>query len=115
MRINGLKHVGVVLLITWAVGAIADGLTVEQYQKVRDDPRIRSYISGIGEGILYANESLELDKTTRLYCPPSNLALNVDNEYQMIDATLKSNPTLPKTTSIAAIIVEAMRKTFPCK
>ena len=102
-------------LLNVTTSSLAGDLTVEQYQKTRDDPRIKSYLSGVGQGIHFANIELKREGKPRLYCPPDELLLNVGNIYQMIDATLESNPTLPKTTFVTAIVLLKLQQTFPCK
>ncbi len=109
------KALAASFLFNVATAAIAGDLTVGEYQKYRDEPRIESYLSGVSQGIHYANSLLKLERKPRLYCPPDKLSLNVENVYQMIDATLKSKPTLPKTSSITGIILINLQQTFPCK
>src|SRR6266853_5212443 len=67
------KALAASFLLNVATGAIADDLTVGEYQKYRDEPRIRSYLSGVFQGIHYANSLLELELKPRLYCPPDKL------------------------------------------
>jgi len=109
------KALAASFLLNVATGAIADDLTVGEYQKYRDEPRIRSYLSGVFQGIHHANSLLELELKPRLYCPPDKLLLNVENVYQMIDATLKSKPTVAKASPITGIILVNLQQTFPCK
>jgi hypothetical protein len=88
-------------------------------QKRGIDQNMRSYIHGVGNGYVWANAQLHIQKRQPLFCPPTNLALSEDNFSQLLDDEIKkiegTGTRLPDDTSVEAILLRALEETFPCK
>jgi hypothetical protein len=82
---------------------------------------LKLYISGMGEGILWANAEATRKKNP-LYCDPDKLELVADNYIGMIDVQIRkiSQPggaTKAELDGIAVgvLLLNGLKETFPCK
>lgn len=73
------------------------------------------YISGVGDGYLFANASVKSErKVQSLYCQPSSLSLNGYNYKNILDDELKSG-RYSSDTPISVVLLRGLQRTFPCK
>jgi hypothetical protein len=86
-----------------------------------DVAELKFYISGMGEGIIWANAEAARRKTP-LFCEPDKLELVADNYLGFIDGQIKrlSQPggaTKAEVDSMAlgVLLLSGLEETFPCK
>jgi hypothetical protein len=73
----------------------------------------KAYVAGVGNGLFWANVYLKKS----LYCPPPNLAVYVDNYVDILDREIdisRKNKTLTDDTHIELLLIEGLKRTFPC-
>jgi hypothetical protein len=89
-----------------------------------DKRELELYVGGIGEGLEWANASLQSASRAQtgrppLYCQPPNLVVNVENYLSMVDRQIEK---LAKTTTeekldkmfVGILLLDALENTFPC-
>lgn len=103
-------------------GAI-DMATYAQLKEASEDS-MQIYITGIGEGILAANQQLISKDRRPLYCQPGQLSLNTKNygdifekQLDIIERMLEKagKKSELSTWPVALILVLGLVETFPCK
>lgn len=93
-------------------------LTVSIFQRTKDNPIVMSYISGLGQGYLYANTKLLMDGMPRIYCQPIGLALIGKNYVQLIETEVQhpsSGHVYTEKTAIEVVLLNALLANFPCE
>jgi hypothetical protein len=103
------------------IAAPAFSLPLKAYKVARKADSIESlqnYISGVGNGLLWANSALQVDNKEPLFCNP-DLALNEDNYLALLDRQIKDGmPTKSgwrDDDPIEIILLRALQRTFPCR
>lgn len=117
-----LKKIILPLLLALSLNAQAQ-MTVKHYVEFRSDGEFpgwfRSYIVGLGDGIL-AMRSRVIQKLGGksaadgfVYCPPTSIALNFENMMEVLDDELKVFD-YPNEIFLALVLVRGYERTFPC-
>jgi hypothetical protein len=109
------------LCILSGVHARAD-LSVKQYQATMRSNNeaailnITTYLNGIASGIMAATSIAFNKEGVRLYCPPSNLVVNADNYFDILNRAIKSFVGMPdlEDAPIALVLMRGLASTFPC-
>lgn len=73
------------------------------------------YVTGLGEGIEWANAQAKV----RLYCPPGELALGMDNYLDILDRQIafdrnSQGKDFPEGSPIGLELLFGLKRTFPC-
>ena len=92
-------------------------LTVSIFQRTKDNPIVISYISGVGQGYLYANTRLLMDGKSRIYCQPIGLALIGKNYIQLVETEVQrpsAGHIYSENTAIEVVLLNALVTNFPC-
>lgn len=81
-------------------------------------PVLSTYMSGVGNGYVWANGELKARKLPLLFCAPK-MALTQDNFLQVLIKEIKE-PTnqrkeWPDDTPIELVLLSALEQLFPCK
>ena len=113
----------VLTLATPVVANVTGEMTVEKYQKIKNNKEskdeIEAYIYGVGVGLEWANTWLDEKKQCNLFCPPKNLFLNYKNYVSIIDIKIKklkeSNTKNYKDYPIEMILFIGLQEMFPCR
>jgi len=110
--------VGIVLL--WMLVSIvplgADP-TVKDYVRYKETQTFAIYITGVGDGFLWANAELITRKQKPLYCQPGKLTLQADNYLEILDRKMKDHEFvehIPSYFPLARVLLEALQETFLC-
>lgn len=91
-------------------------ISVAEYRKIDHKNQVlRAYMHGASAGIEASNNELIFAHATPFFCQPENLALNVDNVFDMLDRLLDTQKQPPPETPITMLMMIAYRRTFPCK
>jgi len=73
----------------------------------------KAYIRGLGEGMAWANIN-----QARLYCPPGQLALVLENYIDIIDRQVEMRSRWSQAeldeTYIGLLLFSGLKETFPC-
>jgi hypothetical protein len=92
---------------------------VKDYQKFKNSESMQMYVAGVGVGFSWANIFM-IDETGKvLYCQPSKLALGTDNYIRILEDEIKRYEATAgfqkaQETPIEIILLNGLRKTFPC-
>jgi len=126
MRRNTIKAAIAILTFTtiYSPNSNATSLSIEQYERLSqsENPLIDAYITGVAEGISWANTHNGNEGQDKIYCAPESLALNSSNYRQVLDQYLdkiesdvdKETPDVDKETPIALVMMYALKDAFPC-
>lgn len=90
-------------------------LYVSDYEelKVKEPAPTRLYVSGVGEGIFWANTLLgRVD--TPMYCQPERLGLGPANYMDILEKQLERREHKTKDVPIEMVLLEGLMETFPC-
>ena len=93
-------------------------LTVSIFQGTKDNPVVMAYISGVGQGYLYANTKLLMDGKRRMYCQPTGLALIGKNYVQLIETEIQrpsAGHAYSEKSVIEIVLLNALMANFPCE
>jgi hypothetical protein len=100
-------------------------LSVKQFKEVmasgetRRIDQIKTFITGLAEGMLWANVMLEREKKTALFCEPETPALTVENCIDIIQHELaKPNERTTRAQQdehpVGLYLMSGLRAAFPC-
>lgn len=107
------------LILTYvAQDAMASGLTLADYEAKKDALPTIAYITGVGQGLLYANAWLRLRNQPRICCQPDRLTLFPNNLISLIDTQIKRHSTdqpYPSMATVEVILLDALIVSFPCE
>ena len=118
---------------TWMVclciittGCCVEAFTIREYLIVRDAkegtlPSVAAaYITGLGEGLSWANTVIHDEQGRRLFCPPNQVVLDGEAYKRILDATitrLQATAYFEKTHNQRALgyyILLGLQHAFPC-
>ncbi|PNG50410.1 MULTISPECIES: hypothetical protein [unclassified Variovorax] len=127
-RMMAYRAVAVAVLgAALSISATAEVLASEYQaamQSARDKPAMLLYISGVGTGFGWANETNTYNKVRPLYCQPETLSMNAQNFTQILDARLAKvtaeNRAIGKSTDMTKLhaefeLLRGLEQTFPCQ
>jgi hypothetical protein len=76
---------------------------------------MRIYLSGVSNGLGYANVELISQHKPPIFCQPGNLKINMENLLDIIDQTVaRANPPLGDDAWVEGLILLGLEHTFPC-
>ena len=108
--------VAITLLLSTQV-AHAASFTVAMFQATKEQDSTLWYVTGVGQGYLYANSQLTFEGKQPIYCQPINLTLVGLNYAKLIESEIKRPSTAQpyrSEVSIEVVLLSALRATFPC-
>ncbi len=88
-------------------------MLVRDYERLREDPNIRSYLVGFARGTFYTNSFVGVAGQRRLFCPPRSLRLNEDVLLSVIDFYIKTRKPKPDEF-VEQLILDAFVLEYPC-
>lgn len=109
-----MKKIISLSLALWACH-VAAAPSIADYERLKNNSTIKTYVLGLGEAFLYATIDLEFNKKAPLFCPPRQLALTTENYLQILDNELKTDKSFESDAPIGLVLLEGLKKTFPCK
>jgi hypothetical protein len=113
------------LLLTMSVFQARAETSVKKYKAEiaangADVSLTKIYILGLGDGFLWANAKMLVDKKSPLYCQPDKLVLGMENYVEILNRQIKAEAT--KNTqaqldemSLGLLLLQGLQDTFPCK
>jgi len=75
----------------------------------------RMYLFGVADGFSWANVVLNQDHRKRLYCPPGDLEINVDNVIDIVDRMIEKYPKRVAGADVDMLVAFGLQETFPCQ
>lgn len=102
---------------SWAI----ESLTVGQYLELKyakDKPSkeiVETYISGIGQGILFASVySATILKNKPIICPPANYKITGYTALELLDEKIKNSSARLSEIDVSVVLTDSFAKRFPC-
>jgi len=96
-------------------------MTVRQYIADRDavnksafDRLAKPYLTGVGEGLMWANAQLKAQKSTPFFCDADEVTLTTADYLKIIDDESKESYVQPEYP-IELLVLKGLQKKFPCK
>lgn len=113
---TGILVKGTILLIAIFFTAISvNAVSVKNYQKVKDEEWMKSYVHGVGVGIFWANTQLESKQQSALYCAPDDLPMGRQNYLGILDGEIKRRGEESiADRPIEPLLLLGLIKIFPC-
>lgn len=105
------------ILVLFLAPSANAGVTLKEYGSAKSTDWLRNYISGVGEGIFWANNRMRNLGMPPLYCQPDKLVLTRDNYLDILERFIQENKALNKRpeSPIELLLLEGLIETFPCK
>lgn len=105
------KSLCLLVLITATATA---GIRVDEYKNIKDPKVLGWYLSGLGNGLSFAN--LEAEKHgNKLYCPPKDHAFKPSEFMEMLDSRIaRIPPEEVKGLWIEPMLLSLLIKKYPC-
>ena len=107
-------------LAIWSTPASA-GFTLKDYQELRElegsKQTVADYLSGLGNGIFWANVATEVRTGTKLFCMPDKLAISHGLTESLLDQEILKpvgDKPYKDDTPIELILVKSFVARFPC-
>jgi hypothetical protein len=109
-------------LLLWLVAANASAeMSVRQYLADRDaantaafDRLAKPYLTGVGEGLLWANAQLKAQKNTPFFCDPDDVSLTTADYLLMVNSETKQAYVKPDYP-VELLLLKGLQARFPCK
>jgi len=113
-----LKPLLICLTIACAPGwasAAPSYLQYGAYQKAKEEPLARGYMSGLVRGVMMANDMIKSSTGKPLFCLPPNLGVNREFGNDLIDAVAElAAPENRSKLPVDALLMKGMKDMFPC-
>ncbi len=117
MKLQMLVIVMVLLWMVLSIMPLGADPTVKDYVRYKERPTLAIYITGVGDGLLWANAELITRKQKPLYCQPGEFVLHTDNYLEILNRKMKDEKFtkhLPADFPLARVLLRALQEIFPC-
>ena len=120
----------VILVLGWLLALSAANATAENtkpnvgsaryaldaYDKMLPEDRriVENFISGIEEGLSWANVAVKNQRQPPLYCQPDHLTLTVPQIIDVMRRGINNDPALGDYP-LGMVALIALQRTFPCR
>jgi len=108
-------------LLSFSTTALAD-FPLSAYQKFEQQPQVAekldNYVIGLGRGVFWANEKLEVLGQKPLFCMPNELHLDEGLIKSLLDQEIRDpldGKPYKASDYIEVIMLNAFQHRFPCK
>jgi hypothetical protein len=109
-------------LVLWLASFNASAeMSVRQYLADRDasnkaafDRLVKPYLTGVGEGLLWANAQLKAQKGTPFFCDPDDVSLATTDYLSIVDSETKQ-PYVQPEYPVELLMLKGLQARFPCK
>ena len=109
-----------IVLLLASFSATAE-MSVRQYLADRDamnksafDRLAKPYLTGVGEGLLWANAQLKAQKSAPFFCDPDNVNLSTADFLAILDREVKE-AYVQAEYPIELLLLKGLQARFPCK
>lgn len=113
---NYILALQIILISINPMKAFASGYTYEQFighYKVRDARMmLDQYLLGLGRGLQLGNVIQEMEGGKKMYCPPKNIVMQVEQYKSVIDEYRKTKFYREELMEIT--LLRALKHAFPC-
>jgi len=115
------KALSIALLLLVASPSASADMTVRQYVADRDaanksafDRLVKPYLTGVGEGLMWANAQLKAQKSMPFFCDPDEVNLTSADYLKVVDEETRQSYVQPEYP-IELLVLRGLQKKFPCK
>ena len=101
----------------WWSGFVHADMPLFVYQKSKDAEFVRSYVTGVGRGMLWLNEAATARYKRPLFCVPPRLALDEQIIHSLLDQEIRApagGRMYGPDIEIELILYNALVSRFPC-
>ncbi len=116
-----MKKTTLAFLLALAAANASAEMSVRQYLADRDaanrsafDRLVKPYLTGVGEGLLWANAQLKAQKSTPFFCDPDDVSLTTTDYLAIVDGETKQ-PYVQPEYPIELLLLKGLQGKFPCK
>lgn len=116
-----MKKTTLAFLLALAAANVSAEMSVRQYLADRDaanrsafDRLVKPYLTGVGEGLLWANAQLKAQKSTPFFCDPDDVSLTTTDYLAIVDGETKQ-PYVQPEYPIELLLLKGLQGKFPCK
>jgi len=116
-----MKKTSLALLLSLVAFNASAEMSVRQYLADRDasnkaafDRLVKPYLTGVGEGLLWANAQLKAQKGTPFFCDPDDVILTTADYLSIIDSETQ-RPYVQPEYPIELLLLKGLQGRFPCK
>ncbi len=107
----------VAVLTVCVSGVVRAEFTASEYLELKDLPEMKSYVTGVGRGILWTN-SVAVNQYGHppLFCVPTKFGMDETVILSLLDQEIRrpSRDYQPETFPIELILVVSFQERFPC-
>ena len=115
------KKTSLALVLSLATATASAEMSVRQYLADRDaankaafDRLVKPYLTGVGEGLLWANAQIKAQKGTPFFCDPDDVSLTTTDYLAIVDGEAKQ-PYVQPEYPIELVLLKGLQGRFPCK
>jgi hypothetical protein len=116
-----MKRISIALAFSLAASSVSAEMTVRQYLADRDaaskaafDRLVKPYLTGVGEGLMWANAQLKAQKSAPFFCDPDEVTLTTDEYLSVVDGETKQ-PYVEPDYPIELLLLKGLQRKYPCK
>jgi hypothetical protein len=115
-----LKLLGILLIWSLATTSSAEiNLKIYLASQKTEQGRamVRSYVTGVGRGVLWYNAEISAKNNSKLFCFPPKLALDQEVIDSLLNQEIRSpasGKSYSEKTPIELILIKAFETRFPC-
>lgn len=93
-------------------------LSVADYEKARSTSEMKLYMTGVGQGLVWANEGVANEHKVRLFCPPPAMTLMPENFIRITEENISFYRETLKgfndQMQVELVMLRGLQNTFPC-
>lgn len=107
----------VLALLLVATQAYAD-FPLSSYKDLKEVASFKSYMTGVGRGIFWANTVLEVNGQKPLFCMPEKLAADQGLILSLLDQEVRSrqqDPAADQSVTLELLLAKSFMARFPCQ
>jgi hypothetical protein len=108
-------------LLLFACANAAAEMSVRQYLADRDasnkaafDRLAKPYLTGVGEGLLWANAQLNAQKAAPFFCDADDVSLTTADFLAILDTEVKA-AYVQAEYPVELLLLQGLQARFPCK
>jgi len=110
-----MRAVSMMGLCVVCLGSVAHGeVSVKTYQTFKNDAEMKRYIQGLGAGFVWMNIYLGKARRRPVFCLPEHLSLYEENFKDILDKAIQRQGIAPDG-NIELVLLDGLKRTFPCK
>jgi len=113
-----IRRIPVVMLLGLLAHSASAEMPLSIYNRFKHEKEIRNYVTGVGQGIVYANAYTGMTGRSKMFCLPGSLDLNEGVILSLLEQGIRVAPertSYGEEPTIEMILLFSFIDTFPCK